>query len=376
MDLETNLLKSFVKPSFTLAFEDFSIAWFKQSSKFLIVKGDVNLLLSEISRLDSDTEEVSSALIEFNPEIDKLLNLFGGISESNSADSREIYPDLDQLPIKERSMVKFGIKDVIINYGSYQIKTIFEAPYIHLKTNKLNENCHKLSIATYLGNLYFHKNGKLVSNVPKSNYHQLQAQFANTLIEYYHHLESNPWLCSFHACAVQKNNKAYLILGDSGAGKSTLTALLCGSGYRFIGDDLILMDTSFHIYDNPAALSVKENSWRIVSKYHKDMSSINPSNRTKGNIKMKYLPLHLIQDNKPKKHKISALIWVNYKPNPKTQITPLNSIDLCSKLIPDTWVNPESNYPERFAQMIIQSKGYQLNYSDFSSIKSILDEQL
>ena len=151
---------------------------------------------------------------------------------------------------------------------------------------------------------------------------------------------------------------------------------MCTSGYRFIGDDLILMDKAFHIYDNPAALSVKKNSWGIVSKYYKEFSAISPSNRTKGNIKMKYLPLHLIQDNKPKKHKISALIWVNYKPNSKTQITPLNSIDLCSKLIPDTWVNPESNYPELFAQWLIQTNGYQTTYSDFSSLINILDEYL
>ena len=374
MDLETNLLKSFVKPSFTLAFEDFSIAWFQQSSKFLIVKGDVRLLLSEISQLNLDSNKVNSNLTEFNPEIDKLINLIKENSESNSADSREIYPDLDKLPIKERSILKFENKNVIISYGSIKIKTIFEAPYIHLKTNKLNENCHNLSIATYLENLYFHKNGKLLSNVSKSNYHQLQAQFANTLIEYYHNLESNSWLCSFHACAVQKNNKTYLILGDSGAGKSTLTALMCGSGYRFVGDDLILMDSEFNIYDNPAALSVKENSWNIVSKYLERFSTINESSRTKGKIKMKYLPLHLIQNNTPKKHKISALIWVNYKSNVKTQLKPLSSFDICSKLIPDTWVNPDSNYPELFTHWLIQTKGYQLTYSDFSSLESILNE--
>jgi len=374
VDLETNLLKSFVKPSFTLAFEDFSIAWFQQSSKFLIVKGDVRLLLSEISQLNLDSNKVNSNLTEFNPEIDKLINLIKENSESNSADSREIYPDLDKLPIKERSILKFENKNVIISYGSIKIKTIFEAPYIHLKTNKLNENCHNLSIATYLENLYFHKNGKLLSNVSKSNYHQLQAQFANTLIEYYHNLESNSWLCSFHACAVQKNNKTYLILGDSGAGKSTLTALMCGSGYRFVGDDLILMDSEFNIYDNPAALSVKENSWNIVSKYLERFSTINESSRTKGKIKMKYLPLHLIQNNTPKKHKISALIWVNYKSNVKTQLKPLSSFDICSKLIPDTWVNPDSNYPELFTHWLIQTKGYQLTYSDFSSLESILNE--
>ena len=73
------------------------------------------------------------------------------------------------------------------------------------------------------------------------------------------------------------------------------------------------MDTAFNIYDNPAALSVKENSWGIVSKYCKEFSLISPSSRTKGNTKMKYLPLHLIQNNTPKKHNVSALIWVNFK---------------------------------------------------------------
>ena len=40
------------------------------------------------------------------------------------------------------------------------------------------------------------------------------------------------------------------IVGESGSGKSTLTSLLCFHGFRFISDDLVLMNENQKIYDN------------------------------------------------------------------------------------------------------------------------------
>ena len=107
-----------------------------------------------------------------------------------------------------------------------------------------------------------------------------------------------------------------------------------------------------------------------------EMHEINESNRTKGKVKMKYLPIHSIQKNLPEKHKISALFWVDFNPNTKAQLKPLTSFNISSSLIPDTWVNPELNYSELFTNWLIQSKGYRLIYSDFSSLVNVLDEQL
>ena len=45
-----------------------------------------------------------------------------------------------------------------------------------------------------------------------------------------------------HASAVEKDGKALIMTGASGSGKSTLSALLGQSGWRFMGDEFVLLD--------------------------------------------------------------------------------------------------------------------------------------
>lgn len=45
-----------------------------------------------------------------------------------------------------------------------------------------------------------------------------------------------------HASAVEKDGKALIMTGASGSGKSTLSALLGNKGWRFMGDEFVLLD--------------------------------------------------------------------------------------------------------------------------------------
>jgi hypothetical protein len=368
-------MSNYQRPSFIKKGRGFSVIYFSQTRKFLITKGVLEEFFQDTFSLEkNDYDHIVENLILKHPEFTDCLI----ISKSTTRDNNN-EDDLSISPAVISSQLLLSNYVVEVRFDMNSLKDIFLSAYEHLNiSNSHTTNYyHKvLSIVKNDSMHYLFSGSKIISKSLNKEYYKLQAQFANKLIEYYHNLESNQWLCSFHACAVKKSNKTYLILGDSGAGKSTLTALLCASGYRFVGDDLILMDQEFNIYDNPAALSAKESSWDILSKYYKEMHEINESNRTKGKVKMKYLPIHSIQKNLPDKHKISALFWVDFNPNTKAQLKPLTSFNISSSLIPDTWVNPELNYSELFTNWLIQSKGYRLIYSDFSSLVNVLDEQL
>ena len=45
-----------------------------------------------------------------------------------------------------------------------------------------------------------------------------------------------------HASAVEKDGKALIMTGQSGSGKSTLAAMLGHNGWRFMGDEFVLVD--------------------------------------------------------------------------------------------------------------------------------------
>lgn len=45
-----------------------------------------------------------------------------------------------------------------------------------------------------------------------------------------------------HAASVERDGRALILTGESGSGKSTLSALLAHEGWRFMGDEFVLLD--------------------------------------------------------------------------------------------------------------------------------------
>lgn len=64
-----------------------------------------------------------------------------------------------------------------------------------------------------------------------------------------------------HASAVEKDGKALIMTGASGSGKSTLAALLGHRGWRFMGDEFVLLDLrSGHAVPFPRLISLKNQA--------------------------------------------------------------------------------------------------------------------
>lgn len=64
-----------------------------------------------------------------------------------------------------------------------------------------------------------------------------------------------------HASAVEKDGKALIMTGESGSGKSTLSALLGTRGWRFLGDEFVLIDlASGEAVPFPRLISLKNEA--------------------------------------------------------------------------------------------------------------------
>ena len=60
-----------------------------------------------------------------------------------------------------------------------------------------------------------------------------------------------------HAASVEKEGHGLILTGESGSGKSTLSALLGANGWRFMGDEFVLLDPetgSIHPFPRPISL--------------------------------------------------------------------------------------------------------------------------
>jgi HprK-related kinase A len=64
-----------------------------------------------------------------------------------------------------------------------------------------------------------------------------------------------------HAASVERDGRALILTGESGSGKSTLSALLMHAGWRFMGDEFVLIDPATgRLHPFPRAVSLKNES--------------------------------------------------------------------------------------------------------------------
>ena len=368
---------NYPKPSFVISQPNFSLVWFGGTNQFLVVQDALEVFFTEsLVQTVSEYQEASEALVGIHPEILGLMEAIS-IDNTNSLAKDATAADYSSFSLQdfEVSNLALGQHTVSVYYGSKTLQILFQAPFAHLKINS-DKSSKELIITENDSKQNLYAGKKLIYTTPKDQFFVLQAQFANQLTEFYHSIDKPRWLCAFHGCAVHKNNKTFLLLGDSGAGKSTLSSLLSLSDYRFIADDLVLMDHDFIIYDNPAAVSVKENAWPVIQNHYKAFSTLKTSEKTKGQTRKKFLPLHALQKNTPESFEIDALVWVHYSKDQTNRLNPLDKKEALSRLIPDTWIHPELTSARAFSNWVLDVKTYQLNYSDFKAAKQLLDAQL
>ncbi len=64
-----------------------------------------------------------------------------------------------------------------------------------------------------------------------------------------------------HAASVERDGRALILTGESGSGKSTLSALLGASGWRFMGDEFVLIEPATGMaFPFPRPVSLKNES--------------------------------------------------------------------------------------------------------------------
>src|ERR1700712_3780492 len=69
-----------------------------------------------------------------------------------------------------------------------------------------------------------------------------------------------------HAASVEREGRALILTGESGSGKSTLSALLAANGWRFMGDEFVLIDPATGLaYPFPRPVSLKNESIATLS---------------------------------------------------------------------------------------------------------------
>jgi HprK-related kinase A len=100
-----------------------------------------------------------------------------------------------------------------------------------------------------------------------------------------------------HASAAEKDGKVLIMTGLSGSGKSTLSALLGRNGWRFMGDEFVLIDpVTSHAVPYPRMISLKNEAITAMEKAAPD-ARFGPlmQGTPKGDIRHLVPPIDAIQ---------------------------------------------------------------------------------
>jgi HprK-related kinase A len=69
-----------------------------------------------------------------------------------------------------------------------------------------------------------------------------------------------------HAACVERDGRALILTGESGSGKSTMSALLGASGWRFMGDEFVLIEPATGLaHPFPRPVSLKNESIAVMT---------------------------------------------------------------------------------------------------------------
>jgi len=296
-----------------------------------------------------------------------------GNDDEQESVSAEPLPD--DAPYETREYELLG-KKCLVRYGDASAVMILHPLIAHLETSNSNVNIEGAEIVFDLlpqGEMYaFYCNGKECAREKSLVYVKNVALFEIFAALY----PDKSWLTVFHSAVVEKDGCAVILSGFSGKGKSTLTAYLTTAGFNLVSDDLgILESENAGVMATPYAVSLKEDTWGVLSDYIPEIASLEPRKVYEEALKFYTPPLFEMRKSPPEPVGKACLVFINYKEGASRKLTPLTAAEALAKVVGiGAWISHEESHLKRFIAWIAATPAYELTYPDFSSAeKAILN---
>jgi hypothetical protein len=145
-------------------------------------------------------------------------------------------------------------------------------------------------------------------------------------------IKKKGWSVAFHAGAVSDGSRILVLPGKAGSGKTSLTAALVHAGYRYLSDDLVLMQEDLTIEGVPFSLSVKESGVALLAPYFPDLRAL-PTHLRRDKKRLRYLPLASIPTETRSDLPTAWVVFPTYQASGPSQLTPLTVSEALRRLL-------------------------------------------
>jgi hypothetical protein len=194
---------------------------------------------------------------------------------------------LQALPIRSYSGLHFSLlgKNFLVRCAGEEIRNNLSAVFAHLEPHSL-EPAIPVDIAESDGRFHvYHLGSPVLESVDQEH---LVSMVTQTLLQIAY--RQCDYLIALHAAVLSVRNQCIIFPGESGAGKTTLAAALMGKGFRYLTDEVALLDRSTrHVIPAPVSLRVKESGWETTARMFPELLHL-PWHIMLDGQRLRYLP--------------------------------------------------------------------------------------
>ena len=268
---------------------------------------------------------------------------------------------------KEFETIRYYYLNTKIIKASFQTKDLeflIHPKLAHISLAPTQEN-HHFEVFQEQQQIILKVDGIIIGQWPAKEIHYFQGKFSMKMVELMYELEESEWMGVFHATAMSNGTSCLLFAGDSGNGKSTLAALLLAKGYQLWADDFVpVRATPPLVYHFPAAISIKEKAVPLLKFLFPDIEKAHLFHLKALNKHVRYLPAPELGKNTLPCQPCKAIVFIKYESSAQHELIRLTQEDAFERLIPDSWLSPETVNAQQFLQWFAQMPCYKLTYSD------------
>lgn len=351
--------------------DDKTITWFKDNNEYLVLENTTADIIKRLNKGISVKQIAETLAKKLNVPIDKTIDFILDLEKNIYQPKTQIKPTLnnDYRDLKKPTTFKhtkyYKVNDVVFKI---EFATEYELYLVHPKFSHLetkNSTHFNYTFTVFVNNNFitFFVDDNFIGAWHKNETHYFQGKFSMELIQKIHQKEEKKWMGVFHASAVSNGEKCILFLGDSGNGKSTSLALLQANGFTCLADDFVPINASNQeVYSFPAAISIKKNSLATLTPIYPELETTAEFHFKKLNKIVRYL--------KPNNANYKAhlpcndLVFIKYEKDSDLKVAEIPKIDAFQKLVPDSWLSPETENAQLFLDWFSSLNCYQITYSE------------
>lgn len=178
-----------------------------------------------------------------------------------------------------------------------------------------------------------------------------------------------------HAGVVGTGSRCILLPATAGSGKSSLTAALVHRGYRYLSDEVALIEpTTFRVPPVPLAVCVKSTGWDVMRRYFPHIGELMGHQRMDGKI-VRYIPPAPASLQKTAAH-VSHIIFPRYEANAATEIRAIARSTALRRMMSECWAcgHLDGTNVKELLRWIAQIDCYELPFASLEGAADLVEQ--